>query len=479
MKNKSLVYLIFKSLLLIFVFCFLVVKIEFLFKRDNPSTNTWDVFYKQKPNTADFLFFGNSHIGNGLDLNIINSKTKAKVFTLYGYGQTLPQVYYNVKEALKYQTPKLIVLETYSISNFSENHFNKQKRIPKINSFDAKNFDFVKVEEFLDLYKDEGIYNFSPLITNHFSWSKKDFIKNNLNKKLNSKAYFLGNLKSTHILNKAKINLYREKDFGNSIFKISEHQLSYFNKIVDLAKEKNIQVMLVTIPYFKEYRNKINYESIHKSMIDLATKNEFKYLDLNKVFPNMEYNCFMDDKVRTNQHLNYKGNILVSNYLADYISEHYSFKLNKGNKAFPEYYLYNKIKSDSLNDGSLIIGNLDRINGIKTNNLSIKQEEKSDLKLSGWIAVENHRSEFIEMFIALVKNDNFIYVSQPNQLNIKKRLDVTKNLKQVNNLYDDSGFDVNINSLLLEKGQYKIYLIIRTPEGEIAIKNSGKKVEII
>jgi hypothetical protein len=93
---------------------------------------------------VDFLFFGNSHIGNGVDLNIISVKTKANVNTIYSSGQVLSQIYYSFKETLKYQSPNLMVIETFSIPADTIYYFKdpvKESEVPfnaKIQSFDSK-----------------------------------------------------------------------------------------------------------------------------------------------------------------------------------------------------------------------------------------------------------------------------------------------------------------------------------------------------
>lgn len=451
---------------------------NFLILKENPSISTWDAFYDQEENTVDILFIGNSHIGNGLDLNIINAKTKSKTNTLYGYGQTLPQVYYNLKEALKYQNPKLIVLETYTFSNISKDYFYGQDRIPKMQGFEAKKLSKLKIEEYLDLYENEEVLNFFPFITYHSNWNKKGLVKENIIKKLNPKSnYYFGDVKSVQTLDKKKIEAYRKKDFGNKKYYFSKWQLSYFNKISELAKEKNIPILLVTIPYFKEYRNKINYKHISSALVNIAKESKYNYIDLNGVYPDLDYHYFMNDAVRANQHLNYKGNILVSNYIADYINKEYDFNFENSNESLPEYFLYNNIKKNKLNNGATILGDINRFNDIKRNTISVAQED-GNITIEGWTVIKDQNSDDKEIFIGLKNENNFIYVSRPEQFESRERKDVSKFFKK-EDLYDNSGFYITLNTLLLEKGNYEVFMIIRDSEGEVLVKKSNKRIEII
>ncbi|MBU2938055.1 hypothetical protein KO494_00755 [Lacinutrix sp. C3R15] len=485
MRNFSV--LLIKLVILTIIYALFLSILGGFFISKKSGNKTWDSFYNQPSNSIDLLFLGNSHIGNGIDLNIVTVKTKANVNTIYSSGQILNQIYYSFKETLKYQSPKLIVIETFAIPGDSIYYFKdpvKESDVPfkaKIQSFDSKKIGLVKLNEYLDIYKDEEFLpTFFPLIRNHSNWNKEDFVTNNLFEEynpVNSTRFYKGSSNSITTLSKKRVEGYKKKTFKNEPFKIAENQLEYFNKIMELAKKHNIEVMLLTIPYFKEYRNKIDYSSFHTEINNLALKNNIKHLDLNVVFPDWDNTNFSNEYVGYNQHVNYKGAIKTSNYLSNFINTNYNLNSNVIPKSLPEFYLYNDIKRDTLKEGNRLLGNLEKINGTKNKQYKIRQGS-SPLVLDGWTAIENIDSKNSEIFIGLKSDNNSIYVSKASQFKPIERKDVSKFFKK-ENIYDNSGFKINVNSLLLEKGKYKVFMIIRNSEGEVLVKNSNKRIEII
>lgn len=487
MKTNKLFILLIK-LFFFGLMLFLIVNYSgFLLKKRTSGDITWETFYKQKKKTVDMLFFGNSHLGNGLDLNIVNAKTNAKVYNIYSSGQTLSQTYYNVKEALNYQSPKLILIESYSISGdkifFLEDKPVNVDSVPfysKIQSFDPKKLGIVKYEEFKDLYREEEIIpTLFPFIRNHTEWSKPEKVKENILKR-NSKSeskYYFGSSNTIWNLSEESSKEYKNKNFEKYKFRVSQSQENYFEKIVDLAQENDIKILVLTIPFFKEYRNRIDYSSMNKAINGLVNKHKIEYLDLNEVYPDLDYHYFANDKVGHNQHLNYKGAIKVSNYLADFINKKFNFNFTNSNKGLPESYIYNENIKDTLLDGTKIIGNLEKLNGTPSNSIIVSQT-KNHIALYGWMALENKDTSGNEMFIGLFNDDHlFSYITKPEQLKHVNRNDVSKYFKE-EFIYDKSGFKYIIKSELLEKGNYKIYFVIRDKKGDIAFKNTHKKIEI-
>ncbi len=482
---KNLTGLLIKLFLFLLIFFMLLNCLGDYFISKKSGHRTWESFYMQPKKSIDILFMGNSHVGNGIDLNIINVKTKANASTIYSSGKVLDQIYYSFEEALRYQSPKLLVIETFAIPSDSIYYFKnpvKENEIPfnaKIQSFDSKKLNFVKYREYNDLYKEEKfLRTFFPTIRNHSNWSRKDFIRDNIFNNLNkNNSFYKGSSNSVTMLSNERVKEYEEKSFKKRVFRISNRQRSYFNKIKELAKVNGIEIVLLTIPYFKEYRDKINYKSFHDEINNLASENNIKHLDLNVVFKDWDNTYFSNENVGHNQHVNYKGAIELSNYLANYIQKNFNFKEKREHTIYPEYYLYNNIIRDSLNNGNRILGNLDKLNGTKRLKFNV-QQGKSSIVLYGWAAIENQESKNNEIFIGLKSDDGKFYVSKETQFKPIKRTDVSKYFKK-GNIYDHTGFHINVNSMLLHKGLYKIFMIVRSPKGEVLVKNSGKSVEII
>ncbi|WP_159022153.1 hypothetical protein [Formosa sp. L2A11] len=479
MINK-LVKGLFKVIILLSLVLLVIKLFEPFFTES--ETSVWDNFYAQEKNSVDILILGNSHANAGIDQNILQAKLNSNVVSLATRGQNIYQTYYCALEAYKNQVPEVLIIENYLFyERLTMDAFVNQD--PTINdymkrylTFEGKKIGEVKIEEARAFFKGNLLENLFPLIKKHDRWTDVDEIKKRLKTKGKKERR-----RGVTILSQASVQEYKTRsEFNLNTYNILPEEEKALQQIVDLAKEKGTKkIILLTIPFYNHYRNKIDYNSLDKPLKAFVKKNEFvNYLDLNIEYPDLDRSCFSNEPVGYNQHLNYKGAIVVSNYLSNYVYNTYKLKSNNNDNNSLESALYKSINSKpELTKSEEFLGFF-RINNSKNKIVSITQEKQAII-LDGWMTLKDKKSTDNEMFIGLVKGNNFMYINSVNQLVRKKRLDVTKNLKKKNNLYDDSGFKFSINSALLEKGLFDVYTIIRDPKGKIFVKKSGRKVKII
>ena len=473
---ENLAKIILKGLVILGLLFITITLLETLFTESKSSV--WDNFYKQNKNSVDVLILGNSHANAGLDQEAMSAKLHANIVSLATKGQNIYQSYYCALEAYKYQTPKVLVIENFLFyERLTMDAFVNQD--PTINdymkrylTFEGKKIGEVKIEESQAFFKGNIIENMFPVIKKHDRWTDIEKIK---------KRVYSGNKqirqKGTTVLSLTSVQEYKTKNkFDLNKYVIHPEEEKALQRIVDLAIEKGTkEIILLTIPFYKDYRDKIDYKSLDDPLKKFADNNtSVTYLDLNKVYPNWDHTYFSNDPVGYNQHLNYKGAIVVSNHLVEFIEK--TNELESKIQYSPEYYLYNDIRKDSTFNGSRFIGNLEAINGTKELKFIINQGESAVI-IDGWMAIENIKSENYEMYVGLVKDNSFIYISSASEFKPKVRRDVSKYFNKEDGFYDNSGFHVRINSNLLEKGSYNLYMILKKNK-EILLKNSYKVVEI-
>ncbi|MBO6015965.1 MAG: hypothetical protein J6P60_05195, partial [Lachnospiraceae bacterium] len=86
-------------------------------------------FYKQEPGSVDVLVLGSSHAFVDIDPAVLYERRGIAAYDLCASMQSTWHTYYDLKEALKYQTPKLIVLDVYRIvENFD---YSKESKLIK------------------------------------------------------------------------------------------------------------------------------------------------------------------------------------------------------------------------------------------------------------------------------------------------------------------------------------------------------------
>ena len=124
MQAKAKLFIKFISFVLVTCLCVSVVnewlKPQYYYNDVWPSTNTFKDFYKLEKNSVDVLFFGSSHAVSSLNPQVIYDTYGITSYNLGSEQQSLVVTYYWLREALKYQSPKAVVIDTYMIHKFSD-----------------------------------------------------------------------------------------------------------------------------------------------------------------------------------------------------------------------------------------------------------------------------------------------------------------------------------------------------------------------
>ena len=122
------------------------------------STDMIHSFYEMEENTLDVLCVGSSHSYHSIQPNLLWGNYGIPSYVLSSPGQSVPCSYYLLKEALKYQSPKVVLLETYLFRE--ENKYRTQERLRQ--AIDGIRFGETKVELIEDFFPD-------------YSWKEKLF----------------------------------------------------------------------------------------------------------------------------------------------------------------------------------------------------------------------------------------------------------------------------------------------------------------
>lgn len=87
-----------------------------------PTTNTYLDFYKLEKNSVDVLLFGSSHAVTAFNPQVLYDNYGITSYNL-GCEQQSPLItYYWLREALKYQTPKVVIIDTYTFHKYTSEY---------------------------------------------------------------------------------------------------------------------------------------------------------------------------------------------------------------------------------------------------------------------------------------------------------------------------------------------------------------------
>ena len=240
-------------------------------------TNGFAAFYKMKPDTVDVLLFGSSIGVNNYDTQEIYDSYGIRTYNLSSVQQATPLSWYWLQEALRYQSPRVVMLETrclYSwnsayVMNAAEATFRDPLNQMRMSPLKVKCVkDYVAHEHNV---KEASFY--FPILRYHELW--KDFDEDQL----------FGHDVYTQCLKgfapgPDTIDGY-EPLYLTDPGAVSEHELdpvmiSYLDKIIELCKEKDIQVALVTIP------GENMTDGMHNQIKAYADSKEVRYYDFDE-----------------------------------------------------------------------------------------------------------------------------------------------------------------------------------------------------
>nr|HPJ76379.1 hypothetical protein [Clostridia bacterium] len=89
--------------------------------------STWGSYLKEPKNSIDVLFFGSSLVYCNIVPSVIYEHSGITSYVMAGPEQTIPLSYYYIKEAVKSQNPKTIMLDASGM------FFNKYESYTKVN----------------------------------------------------------------------------------------------------------------------------------------------------------------------------------------------------------------------------------------------------------------------------------------------------------------------------------------------------------
>lgn len=232
--------------------------------------------------------------------------------------------YYNMLLALKYTTPKLVVIDGYMAS---ENVKYDKKVSNTHKSIDAYPISYTKYLAVKDIFEGENIleremeylFNFSMYHSRWNELTKEDF---EVEKKKNKGAEL-----AIKVETPAKM-----KDF-NSVSAYNKKEsvnMEYLRKIIEHCKENNIQVLVTYLPHPAKDIDIATSKYLQNICNDYNV-NYINFLGLNVVDYNTD--CFDKDS-----HLNVSGTRKVTDYIGKYITENYKVPDQRKNRAYSFWY---------------------------------------------------------------------------------------------------------------------------------------------
>ena len=294
------------------VFIVTLAVLTAIFKRTSDHNNLFH-FYEVKRNSLDVVNIGSSHVHHSINTVEMYDKMGIKSYNLSGPAQSIWNSYYYLKEMLKYQRPKVVLLDVYTITNDDE-HFessiqmNLQAMRPSWNKYQALRASGLQ-EKFWEVW-----LNF-PL--NHDCYSsleRKDY-------ESEPEWRYMGYTYSTDTeeLDAGAVADVRGVTKDSVITPKAEE---YLRKCIELCQQEGIAIVLINAPWpgiTESTQEKYNYvqqiaDEYGIDFINGCVLQEELGMDWHR------------DNAGNGGHLNYDGSLKWTHYLMNYLEENFELQ---------------------------------------------------------------------------------------------------------------------------------------------------------
>ncbi len=275
-------------------------------------------FYKLEENTVDALFIGSSHVYYSVQTCKLYDDHGIASYLLASPGQPVWMSYYFLEEALKTQTPKLVVFDICTLyqkrADVGDSSWpslismkpsvTKWKAIQAVNS-EGKQLDAVG-----------AFFSFPYYHTRYADLTKQDFYNT---KHVRYNGYYPDFTKMSKKEAKEWEQKNQNKTGFDKIGTITERTERYLRKLIELCEDRNVQLLVVNAPYAnhtleKQQAYNYIYKIIQEYGVPFLDANYDRRLDID----------YAQDLFEPS-HLNYQGSVKYTDYLAQIITD--SFEL--------------------------------------------------------------------------------------------------------------------------------------------------------
>ena len=282
-----------------------------------------DIFYELEEDSLDVLVLGSSHAFEDINPAVLWEEQGIAAYDLCASIQPMWNTYYFLKEALKTQKPKVIILEGYCL-NYDLDYSDEGRRVTNYYgqafSFDklCAGMESVPREEwgaylpewvrFHNRYQELEDSDFLPYL------GQKNYYQNW--KGFGSNCGIWGGAEVEDFYTEESVPLYPKTE-------------KFYRKILELAQSKGIPLLVIITPYAGIDR--VSFAQYNRAA-EIAEEYGIPFINYNTMVEEIgiDYSQDIPDK----QHLNHLGSKKFTSYLGKYLKENYDLPDHRGDAAY-------------------------------------------------------------------------------------------------------------------------------------------------
>lgn len=315
-------------------FCVLLAAVlgatQRLFERKYSYTKYYDFYHQEQD--FDVLFLGTSHVLDAVypmelwrDYGIVS-------YNMANHSENICTNYWQLRNALRYTKPEVVVIDLYAVDGDAKVN---EKYLH--NFLDGVPFSPLKVEIVWDLLEpDKRVEYLFNLSLYHSRWEELGAEDLKPSRGLE---------KGAELRDEVTINVPPSLIPQDEYDPAERLNKQYLQKIIDLCKEQDIEVILMYIPYTMPE----GHQRVANWGYAAAEKNGIPYL--NFVYEDLAIN-YATDCADEGHHLNASGARKLTDYLGNYISTNYAVQDHREEPVYSfwhqDYNEYKELKRERL-----------------------------------------------------------------------------------------------------------------------------------
>lgn len=286
---------------------------------DWPTTNSYNQFYDMKKDTVDVLFLGSSIVVNDFYPQELYDRFGITSYNLGSEQQSIILSYFWLNEALRFQNPKVVVLDTrYLFTQSLTESLNMSEGMVR-KCIDPMKWSKVKAEAVkeiceLDDSQSELSY-YLPNIRYHSRWTELERLDFDFDKQ-----------KEAGLKGFGPLTTYGDESFSafcrfdtEATESVDEVMGEYLERIMDLCRENGIELILTSIP------GSTMYDGINNCLEKYGSTEGVRYINFCE---SSIYDAVGAELPRENivSHGNIWGAIKLTDYLGNILQNEYGLE---------------------------------------------------------------------------------------------------------------------------------------------------------
>lgn len=289
----------------------------------------WDMTRKvegiknEQEDSVDVMYFGSSHMYTSINPVVVWEERGIPSYILATQKQPFWISYYYMREALKYQKPKVVVLDIYR-SDFLEEY--EEESVNRA-AIDLLSFSYNKSQMIeASVPKEERASYYVNLIKYHGRWkelTKEDFDWSYLKRQDPLKGYVC-------LYPTTPIKTRESLEGVTKVSAMSDKTENYLMKIIELAKLKDFQLVLYKAPSNATKEQKAYYNAVEA----IAKKHNIHFIDYNMRYD--EVGLDLNQDFYDANHLNLLGANKVSKHFSAYLAKEFQLEDKRNEESYQE-----------------------------------------------------------------------------------------------------------------------------------------------